>query len=157
MKSVRILLVVAMLVIVAGCGKRGMRTEYVEGKVTLDGQTVEGATVTFRMAKDNADVVGAGQTNAEGIYKLSVDRGEAEAGVPAGEYQVGIRKLDVPAAESNVSSDGTYTPAKASAPGKAPVYKDLVPAKYKFPEKSGLTANVKEGGDNVFNFELTSK
>ena len=154
MKMMKILSVLAMLVLVVGCGKSGVRTEYVEGKVTLDGEAVEGATVTFRSAGGKLDIVGAGQTNAEGIYKLSVDRGEAEAGVPAGEYQVGIRKQDVPVT-SNVSADGEYIPTKSSVPGKAPVYKDLVPAKYKFPEKSGLTANVTQEGDNVFNFELT--
>jgi hypothetical protein len=58
----------AVVVASTGCGGQPtLQTEYVEGVVTLDGQPVEGATVTFVPVAEGQGAPATGMTNAQGV------------------------------------------------------------------------------------------
>jgi len=119
--------------------------------VMYEGKPVEGATVTF----GGADIRGAvGNTDESGEVRLwTYEPGD---GVIPGTYTVAIRKLEVLA----LPNPEEVTPeeyAKAAremnrALGGAP--RHLVPKRYSKAETSELTAEVVDGGENVFTFEL---
>ncbi|MFO0923270.1 MAG: hypothetical protein U0905_12360 [Pirellulales bacterium] len=56
--------------------------------------------------------------------------------------------------EGNSQDGGDYKPSPGETP--IPTLKDLLPAKYKLPGTSGLTADVKSG-KNEFTFDLSEK
>ena len=68
----------------AGCGSgaKGVKTDAVEGLVTLDGQPVPDATVTFVPVQDGVGASAAGRSDAEGKYRLTamVSVAHAEGG-----------------------------------------------------------------------------
>lgn len=154
----------AMLVGLAGCGKRGPAVNYVEGVVTLDGSPLEGATVGFSPV-DAAKGMGAvGRTGADGVFKLTtVQGGKVEAGAVAGEYYVTFQKSAVPVKSTEelekLRTDPNYgkSPPSSQRP-TAPQYKSLVPPAYGSPTTSGFRVTVKAGrnaGDE-FKFNLKS-
>ena len=142
-----------------GCDKgSGLKTEPVTGKVTYQGAPVAGAQITFMETGKPAGsgIFGGATTDENGEYKVSASGGDAEAGMPAGEYTVTIKK--------NVPADGS-DPTKATTPEEAAKQqgssgrptstkmKSVIPEKYGNPNSSGLTASVKEG-ENTFDFTL---
>jgi hypothetical protein len=124
-----------LLVVSSGCGSSGPELGQVTGTVTLDGQPVPRASITFAPAEKGPSSLGG--TNKDGRYKLlyNTDR----QGAVLGKHNVTIRSL-----EQDTDEDG-----KSSGP--APV---KVPAKYS--QAGELTAEVKAGSQEV-NFELNSK
>lgn len=132
----------------AGCG--GKKDEGsgrpVTGKVTYNGQAVADATVTFVGPSNSA----FGRTDAEGKFKLRTTIGE---NVPLGDYQVTITKTDTPPVPPGPTNPEDYRPPDPNAP-PPPEPKDLLPAKYKTPTTSQLTASVKDSGENNFEFPL---
>jgi hypothetical protein len=104
----------------------------------------------------------SGRTGADGVAKLRTF--EVDDGAVPGAYKVSVTKTDAPAAGASgaggaAPTGDAYTQAFAKAGGPkgdaAAKAKDLLPAKYKSSEGSGLTAMVKAGEDNNFKFELT--
>src|SRR4051794_8679489 len=61
----------------AGCGTSATKVAPVHGRVTLDGQPLKFADVTFQ--PDGAQRVSAGQTDADGRYELVYKRGQPGA------------------------------------------------------------------------------
>jgi hypothetical protein len=159
---------VLLLVFFFSC-HRGLRTEYIEGIVTLDGVPLEGALVTFIPSGGEARVA-AGDTNAKGKYVLTTpEGGRPGRGTTQGDYKITISKRKP--AENN-------TPATVEVPEKpgneppslqemmaldaarrrsrlAPPYAYITPKKYNHPETSGFTATVVRG-KNRLNFDLVS-
>ncbi|MGH7139971.1 MAG: carboxypeptidase-like regulatory domain-containing protein [Pirellulales bacterium] len=128
--GVRLCSLLAMLMI--GCAKGGNTdTVAVSGKVTYNGQPVEGATVTF--ASTDSGTPGAGMTAADGSYKLTVKPGS---------YAAMVSKFEVP----------VISPEQPSAEVEP---KQLLPAKYRSPTESPLKFEVKKGDANVFDLPLT--
>lgn len=117
------------------------------GKVTYQGNPVEGASVTFR----GPSVSAFGLTDAEGKYKLRTGSGER---VPLGTYQVSIVKKESPPVSTASTDQENYVPPDPNAP-PAPAPKDLLPAKYGDAAQSGLTATVTADGKNEFDFSLS--
>lgn len=124
--------IVFALVLLPGCGKPA-----VSGKVTLDGQPVDGGIISFLSEgpkeQANADIVG-------GSYQFAAGKGPV-----SGKHRVEIlwnkktgRKVPVP------GDVGTTMEEKLQ----------VIPAKYN--TASTLTAEVK-GGANTLDFTLTSK
>ena len=98
-------------------------------------------------AKAGGDV--ATKTDASGNYALMTF--QAGDGAVPGDYNVGITKYER-AATTGSSSEEDYVPVeRGQSPAPA---KNLLPAKYANPAKSGLTAKVIEGS-NTFDFQLT--
>ncbi len=153
-------LAVAVLV---GCGgtKSEIKTVPVTGVVTLDGQPVAGATVTFS-PKSADGRAASGITDQSGRYTLTT-AGAGEGAVP-GSYAVAITKVAAQqAAPANDprAAGGNLSPEEAkmimgqqrAATGAV----NELPAKYAKADTSQLEATVKEGEKNEINFELTSR
>ena len=146
-----------------GCGGAkapAVQTEMVEGLVTLDGQPVPGATITFVPVQPGAGASATGMTDSEGKYHLTaVGAGigaQPGAGTLPGEYSVGVMKVNLPdiPTEQDLQADlGTPgTPSKSVGSGERP--KDVqvthvVPQKFNDPLKSGIKVTVKPGANDI--------
>jgi hypothetical protein len=135
-----------------GCGKGDSKhqTEYVEGVVTLDGDPVPGATVTFTPVKEGEGVPATGTTDDSGRYTLTTVgggvAGKAGAGTVAGEYHVGVVKTTSPPGPED-ENDPNYE--KQPDEGQQPKITHVVPQKYNNPRKSGLKATVQTGKNDI--------
>lgn len=125
----------------SGCGSEGTAdTEPVTGTVTYNGAPVADASVTFTPEKGRP---ATGITDAAGKFTLTTFA--KDDGAVPGKHKVAV----APNASQIAPMPGTPEAAAAAA-GKPPF-----PARYSNPEQSGLTAEVKAGGDNDFTFPLT--
>ncbi|HVA46668.1 MAG TPA: hypothetical protein VNH11_09865 [Pirellulales bacterium] len=171
----------------AGCTEGSkVKTVPVTAKVTFEGAPLEGATVSFLFeaaaAQTETKHTAFGTTDAQGVCKLTTMETPTKMyeGVVPGKYSVIVTKSDdssgplamiqkmdpthktelsdedrekvsyAHASESGGSNDASEA-AKAAAP------KALLPAKYANPAESGLTAEVKDGGPQAFDFPLTKE
>ena len=153
---------------VTGCsgddGRVMLDTEYVEGVVTLDGEPVPDATVTFVPVDTTQGMSATGRTDEQGVYKLTAvgsgeATGEAEAGTLPGEYQVGVIKTisDSLLTEEEAEEQGVeYVAPTRAEELAADVVTFVVPKKYNNPRQSELKVTVQEG-DNEIPIELTSR
>ena len=139
------------LVIGPACGptSSGPKTYPVSGTVTLKGQPVDGATVTFQAADGKGAAVGT--TDSSGNYALTA--GPWGRGAAAGEYRVSVVKFKAAAPEAPAGTGDNYVPPDPNKPPPPPPENEL-PAKYADAKNSGLTASVKESGDNKFDLKL---
>lgn len=141
------------LVLLSGCGSGKPATVPVTGTVTLDGNPLEGASVTFTPAEGGR--LATGKTDASGNFTLMTF--EAGDGALAGPNKVGVSKMEV---SGDVQGDPTADPGDMlsgppGAGGNQPP-KSLIPKKYANPETSGITVDVQSGMDPV-TIELSSK
>ncbi len=147
------LMILAGLVVAAGCtGPATDRppTEKVGGTVTLGGNPVEGAIVTFVFATaDGASAVGT--TDANGKYTLTT--WEAGDGALAGDYTVKIVKFESAAADESGVVGDEEPPDLPTNPYDTGEQTNLLPQKYSNPGTSGLTAKV-VAGSNTIDFHL---
>lgn len=160
----RCLSLLLVLPALGGCSKgASIKTVPVTGKVTLNGQPLSGATVTFLSSATGPDGSAAapssGVTGADGAYKLiTMASGRDVAdGIPPGDYKVIVTK---PASGGANLSDpefaakmGTMSPEELQA---AQAAKSEVPDRYGKPDASGLTAHVEASGAQTVDFTLTS-
>lgn len=123
-------ILILSLTALSGCSQSGPEIATVSGTVTLDGQPLANATVTFQPASGRPSY---GTTDQDGKYTMgyTMDR----SGVVVGKNTVYIR---------------TYMEDEE---GRV-VQKEFLPAKYH--DKSELTAEV-EQKKNVIDFELNSQ
>ncbi|MCL2622528.1 MAG: hypothetical protein FWD31_02580 [Planctomycetaceae bacterium] len=147
-----ILVLICVLVCLSvGCSDSKISTAYVEGVITLNGDPVAEATITFS-PKDPEGKSAVGFSNNKGLYKLTTQGGKDEGGAVPGEYLVAISKSDVPIVRLDQATYDQQT--GGGQPGVAPKYDALIPKKYSNMATSGLTATVAKG-KNKQNFELT--
>ncbi len=129
----------------AGCNKAPARTPVqevpVKGVVTLDGEPLADAEVTFTMP---SLAVFTAATQQDGSYQLSSSFGGETA--CKGPCKVTIQKWVLP--------DGAKMMPDMSPQLQGA--KPLLPPRYGNPEQTELTADIPEGGGE-FNFELTGK
>ncbi|MHB8897999.1 MAG: carboxypeptidase-like regulatory domain-containing protein [Thermoguttaceae bacterium] len=133
--------------VVIGCGGPAENpnrpaTAAVTGTVTYKGQPVEGATVAF-LPEVPSGTGASGRTDASGKFSLTAF--DPNDGAVPGRYLVTVTKTAVEGS-GEVQEDPNAPPV---------THKSLLPEKYGKPMDSGLTAEVKEGVDNQFTFELT--
>ena len=147
---------------VVGCGRQsGPRVQFVKGVVTLDGQPLEGATVSLIPKAGSTGLPAYGLTTAGGEFVLTSARGGAvRAGAVAGDYLVTVRKMKV-VSEADIGvliTRQEYDRQKQENAGllgfqpEAPV----VPKAYGVAETSGLRVTVKQGRNTGpdFHFDL---
>lgn len=121
---------------VVGCGRGGAGTIPVKGVVTLKGQPLPDAVVSFYPTQGRP---ANGQTNAQGEFSLSTF--QSSDGALPGNYTVGITEpVEMP-------PEGDYSIPEPKPPRFAVKYTD--------PKQSGFTAEVKAGAENNFEFDLT--
>jgi hypothetical protein len=119
----------------------------VSGTVTLGGEPLGNATVTFIPKDGTPGFGGVGKTDETGKYTLKGSRDDAP-GIPPGEYRVVIGKRLMPDGTDVSSSDNTppmVSPAKESLPD---IYSSMT--------TTTLSANVPVGG-GTFDFSLPRK
>lgn len=162
MERARWFAVGAVCVLVLGACHRQpvLKTQPVEGTVTLDGKPVEGATVTFVPVVEGQGASATGITDASGKFTLTVvdtsrGRGAPGGGTVPGDYFVGVMKTTFPQAASEEEEEEGGKTKGTEAPSE-PKLTHVVPQKYNDPKRSGLRATVKEG-KNVIPIELSSR
>ncbi len=154
------------LVVIAshGCGGGSpLDTVPVSGTVTLDGTPVEGATVVFApTAGDGTAATGITDRNGRyllttlapndgalpGSYMVMISKTEREGGDPAAEA---VKPGMTPEEATRAAMEAHMASGQAEAE-----FVDHLPARYKNPGASGLTAEVARGERKEFDFELTS-
>jgi hypothetical protein len=145
MRNLQLFITILTLLVLVGCGDGKLATVKVTGKVTLDGEPLAGASITFTPKTTGVGHPGYATTDASGIYKLQTSQGAADAGTTPGDYLVAIRKVEV---------DPDAPPPE---PGYSPKTRSVIPTRYAQPTTSELTATVENKRSNEFNFELTSQ
>lgn len=141
-----------------GCGKGradAEPTHKVSGKVTMGGSPVSGATVTFSPTGDQPPAFG--RTDTDGTFTLTTyDSGD---GAVAGSYKVRITKSEGGSGEAAGAQEG-HDPDNPEAfeapkyPGEADSISSVLPEQYAKDDTTPLAAEVTEGGENKFEFEL---
>ena len=150
MAKVWILPALLCVAIFVGCndGMEGkIKTEYVEGIVTLDGSPLSGAAVTFYPV-DTAGKPAFGSTDDTGKYQLTTDGGADFKGALPGEYKVTIVKKQMP---TPVGAEVSQTTVDLSDKTTW-----ITQEKQSKQDSTDLTATVKTG-DNDIPFAITSK
>jgi len=135
----------------AGCGRSGggPATVSASGVVLFQGKPVDGAHVSLAPQGAGGQAAFA-RTDAEGRFQLQSAHAK---GVVPGSYGVTISKDTTEPGMTAEQAQARFEKT-GQAPPPAKVTSHL-PAKYKKTATSGLTATVKESGDNEFKFELT--
>jgi len=145
-----ILVVALAFFLLTGCSESPLLEGAVKTTafVTLDGQPVDGAAVTFSPIGGGRSATGL--TNAQGYAEMGTNM--PGDGVFPGNYKITVVKSmtdpSVKVDESNEAQTGRYQ----SAPM---IY--LVPKKYIIPQTSGLTATVQDGVESTIPLKLDSK
>ena len=126
----------------SGCGSsEDYSLVPVSGTITLDGQPLAGASISFQRECGDA-TVGPGSaavTDASGKYELKTAEADSRSGAVVGMHVVRITGVQ----EQRDASDDT----------PRPMAKDPVPPRYRDP---GLTFDVPADGTDQANFDLTS-
>lgn len=140
-------------VAVAGCSRTPAssrpQTVPVKGKITLAGQPLAKATVSFQ--PDGTGNGATGITDDGGNYVLSTFA--AKDGAVPGKYKITVTKFEEATSGSSVDvNDPGYAPPTEGATAAKP--KSIVPEQYSDPAKSGLTAEVATGAANSFDFDI---
>jgi len=123
----------------------------VTGVITLDGQPLPEASVSFVPKTDGQGALVSGVTDSTGTYQLQTLSGEILQGTLPGEYIVTVRK-------SEVTWDGK---SWGTAIGDGEKYKmtqvkELLPPKYTKTTSTPFSASVVKGEKNEFDFNVES-
>jgi hypothetical protein len=145
------------LICLSGCGPDRPATIAVDGTVTLDGEAVEGASVTFIPGGEGK--IAMGTTDSSGKFTLTTY--EPGDGAIAGTHKVTVRKTagQEGGASSDTSAEGEDEPEgdfmgdDGSSEGAE---EWITPQKYSNPATTDLTVEVKSGMEPV-TLQLTSQ
>jgi hypothetical protein len=144
--SVRRDAVLLAVILLAGCDG-GTKLQRVTGTVAYQGRPVEGAVVTFRC--EAPAKTATGMTDAQGRFQLNTF--PDGKGAVAGKHKVTVTKFSKPAGSTAPAASMDEMVKKPQAT-EAP--KNLLPAKYEDPARSGFEFTVSSGGANDFKLEL---
>ena len=152
------LVIVAGLGLVVGCGRsRGPVVQFVEGKMILDGEALEGATVGLSPVKGSTGLPAYARTDGKGIFRVTSTRGgRRDAGAAAGDYVVTVSKVVADDGDMAVEEDGS-----GKKPARRPTVKpprNVVPDVYAEVDSSPLRATIHSGANTgpAFVFDLKS-
>ncbi|MDR0328442.1 MAG: hypothetical protein LBI05_09125 [Planctomycetaceae bacterium] len=144
MQKIQLLIVVIVGLMIAGCGPKGISTQYVEGIITLDGEPLDGALVTFYPVQADGRTA-AGISNEMGVYKLTADGGLPEKGAVEGNYRVTVSKMEV-----RFMDNPRQTPAQENdRVSPYSVQEIITPKNYSLLDKTPLTATVNKGKNDL--------
>ena len=155
-----LLSVMISVCMVMGCPKtgKGLKVEYVEGILTVDGTPTAGVFVTFLPESDSTGLEAAGGiTDDQGVYKLTSNNGDIDKGALAGKYKVTVSKIT---SEDFLNEDGTFKPgAPRDSSGQLMGTKEtqLMPKNYLTSRTTPLEATVEAGVKNTINLEVKSQ
>ena len=132
----------------SGCQKNPLGLASVKGTVTLDGEIVSDAIVTF-LPVDPDGLTASGRTNEKGEFLLNTAGGGDFQGAKPGDYQITVVKREgfygaiIP--ETPEQQSGKPTQAYVPTPAGASKSDNLLPSKYEKRDTSGLTFSVTQG------------
>jgi hypothetical protein len=170
-----LLVLVAIGLLATGCSRGGNRpiVHPVKGRVTLEGQPLEGVGVSFSPVVKGQGATAFGKTLADGSYTLTSTRGGTlGAGAAAGEYVVMLQKFvevapdAVPPEFSAAAGDSSRQVQQWFSKQETSRLEDektvryvilgLLPEAYGNAETSGLRVTVKPGVHSgpTFEFDL---
>jgi len=134
---------------ISGCFSKDPPLGQVTGTVTYDGKPLEEGTIIFSVsgARDASGLIKNGEIQQVTSFKPG-------DGVPVGEARIAI--IAIKAGAGNISQ-GMFSQRDANSPGTSSMKVStefLIPTRYTNPEKSGLTATISKGKNEV-RFELT--
>ena len=135
--SLQVVALIGLLVSITGCG--GPFDASAKGVVTLDGTALPSGWVTFYPTAGGPSAYG--RIDESGSYVMQTG---SSTGLPSGDYQVTVIANEPP--KELRSKDG----------GPPPAGKQITPAWYGTKDKSGLSASVKRGRNEI-NLELSTK
>jgi hypothetical protein len=140
-----------------GCDGSGPDVQYVEGVVLVDGQPVEGVTVSFSPVNSETGLPAVGTTDATGKFTLTaLQGGSPGGGTTAGDYKVGFTKSDVTSISAEeaqqMQDDPNY--GKSTGLSAPPKVMSAIPNKYTNPDTSGITVTVKKGENKGEDFQF---
>ena len=152
------LVIVAGLGLVVGCGRnRGPAVQFVEGKVVLDSESLEGATVGLSPVKGSTGLPAYARTDGQGVFRVTSTRGgRRDAGAAAGDYVVTVSKVVADEGDVAVEDDGSGKKPARRTSLKPP--RNVVPEVYAEIDTSPLRATIKSGANTgpAFVFDLKS-
>ena len=152
MQKIQLFVLVLITFAVIGCGPQGLDTQYVEGIITLDGEPLGGALITFHPVDREEGKTAAGNSDTSGRFTLTSDGGLPERGALEGEYVVTIRKVE----NQTVADPRANTPSmQSSRPTEYSVQVVITPRVYSSLGTTPLKATVQRGRNNL-PFEMTS-
>lgn len=137
-----------------GCTGSDSNIGRVNGKVTIDGEPIEHALVSFLPSTGRASMA---WTDANGDYDLAYL--QDKMGAVVGQHKVMIETKIVADANYNAATYSEDGPVAEEKPGKTVQNtgrKEMLPNKYCNRNETELTAVV-EKGENTINFDLESK
>jgi len=147
------LLLVGLLITAIGCGPpgRGLRVEFVEGTVTLDGQPLDGVSITFIPLNEGDGTESAfGRSNDRGVFRLSSMNGDPDRGAVAGEYRIIASKTEVDDPWAGMTPEEAQAASHLTAS-----HTEILPAIYRDRQNTPLSATVNPGR-NTIDIELVS-
>jgi hypothetical protein len=123
----------------AGCDSGAGARVAVRGKVSYRGVALTTGVIVFAPDPGHGanGPLASARIQSDGRYELQTDDAP---GVPAGWYRVTVVAVEAP--------------AQAPSPRGFAVPRSLLPDKYRDPELSGLTCEVRAGRENTINFNL---
>jgi hypothetical protein len=128
-----------LLLLAAGCGRYGTGRYALEGTVSLDGKSLSSGLIQFiPLPGTGGPSAGAKIENG----KFSID---SEKGLFPGKFRVEI--TSVRKTGRQIKSSGSHEMTDEM--------RNFLPPRYN--QKSQLTADVKDGGPNHFDFAVTAK
>ena len=120
---------------ISGC-KKGIDANLVEGLVTLDGQPLAGASVTFYDPNDDSKTAG-GFSNEKGVYRLTPYGGQGGEGAFTGDYVVTVTKSETVPLPKPITYDDGSVSTETTQHILLPVYRDRKNTPLKFPVVKG--------------------
>lgn len=145
---------VVFFVFLTACGCGGPdQPVRVKGKVTLDGQPVEGATVTFLPEGKTGRNANA-RTRADGSFELTTFA--PNDGVLAGTYKVVVEYFEPRSALGTFHNQQEAMQAAAKSQGqkkKPPRY--AIPSQYGDPARTPLKRTIPSGGEILLELRTT--
>lgn len=148
MKLYRRYTILLLIVVGIGCGSEptGPEKVPVTGTVSLNGESLPGAVITFIPTGKTPGLGGTARSDASGKFVLTSARGGE--GAPAGEYRVAVSRRLMP--------DGSPVPADDKTPPIESPAQESLPPIYSNPEMTQLTATVTPDGPPI-QLALTAK
>jgi len=154
MQNIQSFIALMLILMITGCGPAALQTHFVEGIVTLNGQPLEGAIVTFVPVQETPEnVTATGLTDESGRYTLTAIgatlSGETGRGTLEGEHVVTIVKRETQAAGPRRGSDGSVVFDRDGAAEMSTITRLITPQVYSRPDTTTLRATVQRGRNDI--------